>query len=141
MGGAFGPPPGSRRYPPELVAAIGWGCALFFALCGAAAVRMIFDRREQVRIGPSGIGSARWRHGTIPWVEIGDVTIWVHRGQRVIVLHLRDPSRYPERGARAVLASANKALTGGDLTLSMVGTDRSFDEAMAAIVRFRPSVA
>jgi hypothetical protein len=36
-----------------------------------------------------------------------------------------------------MFGSANRLLTGGDVALSLVGTDKSFDEAMEAIAEFR----
>ena len=42
------------------------------------------------------------------------------------------------RGLAAKLAFLNRKLTGGDISISMTATDRSYDEAMAAIEHFRP---
>jgi hypothetical protein len=137
MSGLFGPPPASHRYSAPLVAAIGWFAVLFFGLCGAVAIKRMFDSREQLRIGPSGIRYASWSEQTIPWSEIIDVTTWSHRGQSAIVLHLRSPACFPGRGLAAALAGANRGLTGGDISISLTGTDRSFDEAMSAIAQLR----
>jgi hypothetical protein len=35
------------------------------------------------------------------------------------------------------LAGANRALTGGDISISLTGTDRKFAEALSAVERFR----
>lgn len=136
MGGAFGAPPASSRYSPMLVLTIGWFSVAFFGLCGLVGLRRLFDRREQLRIGRAGIRSARWSDQTIPWSEIVDVTTWSYRGQKVIILHLRDPASFPGRGVAAILAGANRKLTGGDVSIALTGTDRSVDEALAAIAYF-----
>lgn len=137
MAGVFGAAHPTDRYSADSTVAIGWICVAFFALCGIAVVSRLFDTREQVRIGPQGIRWVRLSDRTIPWSDISDITEWSHRRQRMIVLHLRDPARWPRRGLSALLAGANRALTGGDVMISLTGTDRSFDEAVAAIARFR----
>ena len=55
----------------------------------------------------------------------------------MIVLQLRDPGRFPGRGLAAVLAKANRELTGGDISISLTGTDRTTEEALRAINQFR----
>jgi len=137
MGGVFGPPPSSSRYPPEFVFVIGWTSVVFFGLCGVLWVKRLFDGREQLRIGPAGIRSARWSDQTIPWSEIADVTTWSYRSQKAIVLHLRDKTRFPARGMAAMFAGVNRNLTGGDITISLTGTDRRVEDALASIDRFR----
>jgi hypothetical protein len=138
MGGVFGPPPESDRYSASTIFAIGWICVVFFGLCGAAAIKKLFDPGEQLRIGRSGILTTPWSDQTIPWSEITDVTVWSYRHQKMITLHLRDPARFPGgRGIGALLAGANRSLTGGDISISMTATDRSFEDAMSAIARFR----
>jgi hypothetical protein len=139
MVGVFGPPPESPRYSREMTIAIGWAGIIFFGLCGAVGVRRLFDGREQLRIGSGGIRSVPWSDQTIPWSEIDDVKTWSYKGQRSIILHLRDPAHFPGRGLAALLGGANRKLTGGDVAITLTGTDRSFDDAMSAIARFRPA--
>ncbi len=137
MLGAFGPAPTSARYPAVLFPVVGWVSILFFGLAAAVWGRRLFDRKAQLSIGAAGILSAPWSDQTIPWSEIADVTTWDFNGQRTIVLLLRDRTRFPGRGLAAMLADANRGLTGGDLSLSLTGTDRTVEEALFAIDRFR----
>lgn len=137
MGGAFGPVPASRRYPPAMTFAIGWLSVIFFGCCGAIAIRTLFNIGEQLRIGAAGIRSRPWSDKTIPWSEIRDVTTWTYKRQKAIVLHLGDPARFPGRRVPAIFAGANRWLTGGDVAISLTGTDRSFQDALAAIDHFR----
>lgn len=138
MGGVLGDPPASRRYSALAVSIVGWFSVVFFGLCGAAAIKGLFDTKEQLRIGPAGIRSLPWSGQTIPWSEIVEISSWHYKSQSFVILHLRDPSRFPGRGSRGLLAGANRALTGGDISINLTPTDRSFDEAMEAIERFRP---
>jgi len=136
MSGALGSPPDSRRYPHAVVLGIGWFSVIFFGLCGAVALKKAFDSTPQLQIGPSGIRWHPWSDQTIPWSEITDVTTWSFKRENCIVLHLRDPARFPGRGLAARLSGANRMLTGGDISISLTGTDRRFEEALSAIAHF-----
>lgn len=137
MLGAFGLPSTSGRHSPGFILALGWSSVFFFGLCALAWVRRLFDVREQLRIGPAGVQSAQWSEETIPWSEIIDVTIWSYKRQKTIVLHLRDRARFPGRGIAALLAGVGRSMTGGDISISLTGTNRSFADALASIERFR----
>lgn len=139
MGGIFGAPPHSRRYPDGEIFVVGWFSALIAGLCTFAIVKRLVDPKEQLRIGPSGVRYPSWSENTVPWSEITDVTVWCYKRQKMIVLHLLNPDRFPGRGLAGTLASANRKLTGGDISLNLTGTDRSFAEVMAAIERFKPA--
>lgn len=137
MIGVFGDPPMQRRLSPAVVYGIGWITVLFFGSTAVLWAKRLVGAGEEVRIGAAGIRWARWSDQTIPWPEIRDVTEWSASGQRSIILHLRNPARYPGRGILGWFAKANHALTGGDIALSLTGLDRTHDEAMAAVKRFR----
>ncbi len=137
MLGAFGPPPTSGRHSPGFVLVIGWSAVVFFGFCGVMWIRRFFDGREQLRIGPAGLRTVQWSEQTIPWSEIADVTIWSYKRQKAIILHLRDRSRFPGRGVAAVLSGANRSMTGGDISISLTGTNRTFADALSSIERFR----
>ena len=100
-------------------------------------IRRLFDKNEQLRIGPEGIRWARWSDQTIPWSDVTDVGTWQFKGQSAIVLHLRDPARFPGKQPLAALAGLNRTLTSGDIAISLTGTDRSFADAMSAMKQFR----
>ena len=137
--GAFGEVPPSRRYGPVGIKVLGWLCVLFFGLCSIVYARRLFDMKPHLEINQSGILNRAWSSDTIPWSEIADVTSWSHRRQQCIILHLRNPARYPARGfLQNLLAGPNRMLTDGDIAISLTGTDRSFGEAMSAIDHFLP---
>lgn len=138
LAGLFGPIPASNRYSPALTLVAGWCSVVFFGLCGMMWVRAIFRKKDVLRIGSAGVRSTQWSGQTIPWSEIVDVTTWSYQGQMSIVLHLKDRTRFPGRGLAAMLAGANRQLTGGDIFISLTGTDRRTEDALCAIERFRP---
>jgi hypothetical protein len=136
--GVFGTPPMSHRYPPAILFVVGCASIIFFGSCGLLGAKRLFDTDEELRIGRSGIRWSRWSDETIPWAEISEVTTWSTRGQRFIILHLRNPALFPGKGVVGKLARANRALTGGDIGISLTATDRGFEEAMSAVDRLRP---
>lgn len=138
MIGLFGPIPTSRRYSPTFTVVWGWICITFFGFCAVAIVKRFFEAGEQLRIGPEGVWIRSWSDQTIPWTEITEATTWSYKGSKSIILHLRDPSLFPGRGAIGFIAKANRALTGGDISITLAGADRSLAEAIAAIDQFRP---
>lgn len=141
MVGAFGEVPSSRRYSADFTETVGWLCILFFGLCGIVIVKKFADDTPQLMVGPTGIRWSPWSDQLIPWQDIMNVTTWSHRRQKVIILHLKNPDHFPGRGLAAKLAGANRMLTGGDISISMTGTNRSYDDAMAAIATFRRAPA
>lgn len=131
IAGSFGPAPrpGAEWF--------GWFCVAFFGLGGLVIGQRLFDRSEAVRIDSRGIYFKPWSEQLIPWSEIEDVTVWQFQGQRSIILHLTHPDRFPSRTILGKVAGANRALTGGDIPVSLVGTDGDFSDAMATIDRYR----
>lgn len=117
---------------------LGWIAIIFFGFCLIAIGRRLFDDDVQLRVDRHGLMSKPWSDATIPWHEIVAVGVWEHRRQNVIVLKLADPDRFPSSTMMGKLAGTNRMLTGGDVSISMTGTDRGFDEAMQAIGRYLP---
>lgn len=139
MTGLLGPVPVSRRAGPLMTEFWGWISILFFGLCAVAGAKLWCANSERLRINKSGIRWTGWCDQTIPWDEITDVTEWRYKSTKWIILHLRDPSRFPGKGLSGLAGRANRALAGGDVGITLTGTDRKFDEAMSAIASFRPS--
>ena len=137
MAGLLGDPPESDRHSPAMTMVFGWVCMLVSGAAGAMWALRLFDSGEVLRIGRAGIRWTRWSDQVILWQDIAGVTVWSHKRQKMIVLHLRDATRYPGEGLQAQLQAANRLLTGGDIAISLVETDRHHEEAMQAIARFR----
>ena len=135
MAGVFGPAPSTGRYSTGFTHLIGWAAVTVFGLGLVMSFRRLLSRSELLRIGPAGIRSGQWSDRIIPWSEIVDITLWTHRSQTVIVLHLRDAGRFPGRGLARLMVPANRILTGGDIPISLTGADSTVDEALLAIAR------
>lgn len=132
IAGLFGPPPKPGREW------LGWLCALFFALVPFKIVPRLSDRSDQMVIDRNGIFWRQWSEMTIPWGAVRSFSRRSVKGQHFVCLHLKNPSMFPRAGAGAWLAGLNRGLNFGDVALTVTGTDRSFDELVAAIDRYAP---
>jgi hypothetical protein len=138
MVGAFGDPP-TARYPPIVVTLVGVLSVIFFGACAVLWANRLFVTAEQLRIGREGVRWTSWSDSTIPWSEISKITTWKYKSQKLIILHLYNPSLFPGRGTVAMFAGVNRKLTGGDVALALTGTDRSVEDALAAVRVFQPA--
>jgi len=137
--GVFGPlqtTPSSLHHKNQLGI---WVGIVFFGLASLECIRRMLRIREELRVGTAGIRWAPWSDQTIPWSEITEVTTSQVFVQRFVNLHLRNPARFPGRGGLAWLAPLNRAVTGGEISVSLSFTNRSVRDAMSAIQRFRGS--
>ena len=136
MTGLFNEVPVTRRYPSTVTIAVGWFSVAFFGLCALAGAKGLFGPREVLRMGPDGVRWTPWSDRTIPWTEVADVTTWKFKGQKSLVLRLHRAGRF---SAKTVFASQalSRAISGGDISISLAGTDRTIDEALFAAHRFR----
>jgi hypothetical protein len=127
--------------PPSRVGRewVGWISMFFFGLCAVAAVPRLFDESDQIVIDGNGIFWRRRSTTTIPWTAVQRWQIGQVRSQRFICLFLKDPTQFPHTGVGALLGGVNRGMGFGDVALSAVGTDRTFDEMLAAVESWGPS--
>jgi hypothetical protein len=136
--GVFGPLQFKRGYSADQAVLIGWLCVVIFGLGGIAILGRMLRSGDELRIGPQGICYSSWSDVTIPWSEISRVSIRKFKRTRSIVLHLRNPNRYPSKGRTRVLAALNGMFAGGHIHLNLSGTDRSYTETLSAIEGYKP---
>ena len=116
---------------------IGWGAMLFFGLCAVMLAWRSFDRGEQIIVDGSGLYWKQWSSDVIPWTEITEIREADIRRQRFLCIYLRDPERYPSKSMLSrMIRKSNAAMDFGDMPISPIGTDRSFDELKAAIFAY-----
>lgn len=129
-------PPSARcRFPPTLLPYIGWVAILFFGLVAIVSAERLRNPEAHLTIGLDGIFAARSYGDTIPWSQIESVSTW---RDETIVLSLRSSHRLWSKGSARLFAYVTRRLTGGDIAVSLIGTNRSLSEAMPAISQFRP---
>lgn len=107
------------------VAFFGFGTAVIASRLGSLGV--------EVRIDERGVYVRRYRPDPIPFEAIRGAGVLVIERQKMLALHLHAPDEYPAAGRAArALAAANAGMGYGDLGISVTGTDRSFEELLAA---------
>jgi hypothetical protein len=116
----------------------GWLAALFFGFAGFKGATRLSDRSDQMVIDRNGIFWRQWSEMTVPWSAIRFFSRRSVRQQHFVCVHLKNPSMFPRAGAGAWLSVFNRSLGFGDIALTVTGTDRSFDEMVAAIDRYAP---
>ena len=64
-----------------------------------------------------------------------------HGSRKPYAFVWRNLAGFPKKGLGGFLSGVNKTLTGGDIAISLVGTDREVDDAMTAIASFRDKLS
>lgn len=131
-------PTSSSRYPDWLVVTMGWVSIVFFGGLSVIGAIRLTNPADHLRVNRMGLVVPSYIDRPIAWSDIAEITTWSHRGQKSLVIKLRDPSRFERKPWRRALDSLNRGLTGGDIGLSMTGTDRTLKQALDAIETFRP---
>jgi hypothetical protein len=124
----------TRRYSsPAFICGVGWMLTVIFGLFLSAFIRQLFRTGPVLEIDERGILWHRWSDTTIPWNAITRVEVKTVREQKSLNLWLADPARYPGRSMLGGLSGLNKAMGSGDLSISMIGTDQSFDRLVEVV--------
>jgi hypothetical protein len=61
-------------------------------------------------------------------------------GTKFVTLQFTDPNRLKIGGANGMMTELNRQMSGGELSIPLSSADKSLDEVMAAVQRFRPAV-
>ena len=134
--GVFGDLP-SKRAPTWWVLLIGWVATLFFGFCGVSHTVNLLGPSEQLRVDHRGVLWRPWSAKLIPWSEIVEVKISTVDRYRDIVLKLHDPAKYHRTSMSRFFANGGRTFSSRDVHISLLGTDRKFDDAISAINHFR----
>lgn len=131
-------PERSSRYPDGFIVVVGWFCVLFFGALVVKTAARLTGPNEMLRINRTGILVPAFSERMTVWADIAQITTWSHRGQKVLIVRLHDPEKYPRTSYQRFWDSVNKGISGGHIGISMTGTDRSLKQALQAVENFRP---
>ena len=131
MVGAFGPPPN----PGKVWA--GYASILVFGLVAIMGARRLIEGGDQIVVDHQGILWTQWSDRIIPWSAIRHIDRKSVKRQHFLCLELVDPARYPPTSLLGRFAGSNRLLGFGDIAINVGGTDRSFDELVDAVERFK----
>lgn len=131
-------PERASRYPDGFIVVVGWICVLFFGALVMKAATRLTGPNEILRINRTGIQVPAFCDRIIVWADIAEITTWSHQGQKALVLRLHNPEEYPRTGFQRFWDGLNKSIAGGDIGISMTGTDRTLKQALEAIETLGP---
>ncbi len=120
--------------------AFSWLGTFGFAGCALLLTSRLLDRSQQIVIDHRGILWRRQSHEPIPWQAISRVEVKSVQGVPFLCLWLRDPGAHRRTGPAGWSDGLNRALGFGDVSLSATGLDRSFDDLVDALGRYRSDV-
>lgn len=119
---------------PLLFQVVGWVAIGFFGLCGAIALRKLFDDRPGLVLHAGGLvdNSSGVSAGAVPWSDIAGFSVFSFSGQRSLVIQVRDPDRYAAVGNAAQRAAkrANVRLCGSPLAINPNSLKIGFEPLM-----------
>jgi hypothetical protein len=91
-----------RGSNPTFVHSIGLASVVFFGLCAIAAIPKLFDKKPGLVFASSGIidNASSVSAGLIPWAEIIGAESFDLRNQKFLIIKVKDPQKYLDRGNR-----------------------------------------
>lgn len=126
---------------PAVVRAAGAASILFFGLLGLYGLRKVFDKRPGLVLNSSGIvdNASAVAAGFIPWSEILGASVYEIQKQKMLIIGVRDPQKYIERGGalKRALNSANYEMSGSPVAISAVTLKIDFSELVSLFERYR----
>ena len=127
------PTPTSRIGSPAIIWAVGWFNIAFFGWRAVTLARLTFDSRPALEIDKQGFIWRHWSDDLIPWSAVARKERRLVGGQEFLCVWLYGPENYPPRLTLGKLFGMNKAAGFGDITLSVKGTDQSFDRLVEVV--------
>jgi len=118
---------------------IGWVAVAFFGIAALAWGRRLFDRRPLIVVDAQGVLWRDFSDDVIPWSRISGWTMQDVVTTKFVCLDLVDAASFPRTGMASMAGGANRGVGHGDAQIHVTGTDRSFDELVAAMQHFRPA--
>lgn len=125
---------------PTAVRGLGLAAILFFGSCGVYGLFKMFDKRPGLVFSSAGIvdNASAAAAGFIPWSDVTGAHVYEMRGQKMLVIGLRDPQKYTDRGnaLRRALNRANSGMSGSPVSISPVALKVGFAELVALFDRY-----
>lgn len=126
---------------PLLFRGIAIAAALLGALGAIFITRKLFDKRPGLVLSAGGIvdNSSGVAAGLIPWSDIEGFNVAEIRGTKFIVVLVKDPEKYLQRGnaMQRALHSANARMVGSPVSFSTGTLDMPFAELWELLERYR----
>jgi hypothetical protein len=117
---------------PWLTHGLGVVLVVFFGLGVLVGVRKLLDRRPGLVLDAQGLhdNTSGVSAGLVPWRDVTGFSVFEAFGQRSLIVHVSDPSKYAALGGIAgrALRRINLKLCGSPVTLASQSLQVGFDE-------------
>ncbi|MEM7701701.1 MAG: hypothetical protein AAF251_07155 [Pseudomonadota bacterium] len=105
----------------------------------SAKLPAIIGSPIELRISGAGIWYKPWSQQTVAWESISKITERKINVQRTLCVHLTQPENHKIRSAQRLATSLNKRSGDyGDMNIMIQMTDKTIEEARAAIIQHLP---
>lgn len=125
---------------PWAVYGVAIAAILFFGACAFYASIKLFDTRPGLVLNSSGIvdNGSGVAAGFIPWSEILGAGVYEVQGQKMLVIGVRDPQKYIDRGnaLKRLLNKGSYKMTGSPVAVSSVALKIDFKELVSLFERY-----
>jgi hypothetical protein len=126
---------------PLLIHGVGVAGVVFFSLCAVMAARKMLDKKPGLVLNSSGIidNSSGVSAGFIPWSEILGAQIFEVMGQRTLIILVKNPEAYVERGSKLkrVANRANYKMCGSPIAITSNTLKISFPELLSIFKQYQ----
>lgn len=125
-----------RRFnSPLLVHGVALASIVFFGLAGVFGVKKLFDKKPGLVLNSSGVidNSSGVSAGLIPWAEILGFEIYEIHKQKMLIIKVRNPQQYIERGGafRRALNKASHKMCGSPIAITSSALKVNFSELVS----------
>jgi hypothetical protein len=131
-----------RRFDnPLLIHGAGLVSIVFFGACGVFGIKKLFDKKAGLIFNSSGIvdNSSGVSAGLIPWSEIlGAEILEIHK-QKMLIIKVRNPQKYIERGGtlKQALNKANHKICGSPIAITSNALRINFSELLSLFNQYK----
>lgn len=125
---------------PLFIHGVGIVSMVFFGMTGVMGIRKLFDKKPGLVLNSAGIidNSSGLAAGFIPWSEIIDAEIYeVHR-QKMLMIKVRNPEQFIQRGnvLRRAVAKMGSKMSGSPIAISSNTLQTNFPELLSRFEQY-----
>jgi hypothetical protein len=127
-------------HSPPLAYGVGLAAVVFGGLTGLYGVRKMFDKRPGLVLNSAGLvdNASGVAAGFIPWSDVTGARVHEIHNQKMLVINLRDPRKYLDRGGalKRALHKASYKMGSGPVSISSVSLKMDFPELVSLFERY-----
>lgn len=126
---------------PSLIHGVGIVSIVFFGATGAFTIHKLFDKKPGLVLNSSGVidNSSSVSAGLIQWSEILGAEIYEIHGQKMLIIKVRNPQEYIERGGalKRALNNASHKMCGSPIAITSNALNVDFSELLSLFEEYK----